>query len=62
MNKVMDFYIFLIRNKKGQTEFLNKINFKRAIEKIKAISKERHLIIIEEKIKKLDSIIPSIPV
>ena len=57
LNKVMDFYIFLIRNKKGQTEFLNKINFKRAIEKIKAISKERHLIIIEEKIKKLDAII-----
>ena len=57
LNKLMDFYIFLIKNKKGQTEFLNKINFKRAIEKIKAISKERHLIIIEEKIKKLDAII-----
>ena len=54
LNKVMDFYIFLIKNKKEQIEFLNKINFKRAIEKIKAISKERHLIIIEEKIKKLD--------
>jgi len=61
MNKVMDFYIFLIRNKKDEIEFLNKINFKRSIEKIKAISKERHLIIIEEKIKKLDAIIPSIP-
>ena len=61
MNKVMDFYIFLIKNKKDQTEFLNKINFKRTIEKIKAISKERHLIIIEEKIKKLDSIIPTLP-
>jgi hypothetical protein len=61
MNKVMDFYIFLIRNKKDQLEFLNKINFKRSIEKIKAISKERHLIIIEEKIKKLDAIFPSIP-
>ena len=61
MNKVMDFYIFLITNKKDEIEFLNKINFKRSIEKIKAISKERHLIIIEEKIKKLDAIIPSIP-
>ena len=61
MNKVMDFYIFLIRNKKDNIEFLNKINFKRSIEKIKAISKERHLIIIEEKIKKLDAIVPSIP-
>ena len=61
MNKVMDFYIFLIKNKKDEIEFLNKINFKRSIEKIKAISKERHLIIIEEKIKKLDAIIPSIP-
>ena len=61
MNKIMDFYIFLIRNKKEQIDFLNKINFKRTIEKIKAISKERHLIIIEEKIKKLDAIIPSIP-
>ena len=61
MNKVMDFYIFLIKNKKDQIEFLNKMNFKRSIEKIKAISKERHLIIIEEKIKKLDSIIPLFP-
>ena len=60
LNKVMDFYIFLIKNKKEQIEFLNKINFKRSLEKIKAISKERHLIIIEEKIKKLDINIPSI--
>ena len=61
LNKVMDFYIFLIKNKKAQTEFLNKINFKRSIEKIKAISKERHLIIIEEKIKKLDALVISMP-
>ena len=61
MNKVMDFYIFLISNKKEEIDFLNKINFKRIIEKIKAISKERHLIIIEEKIKKLDNLIPSLP-
>ena len=54
LNKIMDYYIFLIKNKKEQPEFLNKINFKRSIEKIKAISKERHLIIIEEKTKKLD--------
>ena len=60
LNKVMDFYIFLIKNKNEQIEFLNKINFKRSLEKIKAISKERHLIIIEEKIKKLDINIPSI--
>jgi hypothetical protein len=60
LNKVIDFYIFLIKNKKEQIEFLNKINFKRSLEKIKAISKERHLIIIEEKIKKLDINIPSI--
>ena len=57
MNKVMDFYLLLIKYKKNEIEFLNKINFKRNIEKIKIISKERHLIIIEEKIKKIETLI-----
>jgi len=57
MNKVMDFFLLLIKHKKKETEFLNKINFERYIEKIKTLSKEKHLIIIEEKIKKIEMII-----
>ena len=57
MNKVMDFCLLLIKHKKKEIEFLNKINFKRVMEKIKAVSKEKHLIIIEEKIKKIDIMI-----
>ena len=57
MNKVMDFYLLLIKYKKKEIKFLNRINFKKIIEKIKSISKERHLIIIEEKIKKIETLI-----
>ena len=55
MNKVMDFYLILIKYKKKDIAFLNKINFKRNMEKIKAVSKEKHLIIIEEKLKKIET-------
>ena len=55
MNKVMDFYLILIKYKKNDIAFLNKINFKRNMEKIKAVSKEKHLIIIEEKLKKIET-------
>ena len=55
MNKVMDFYLILIKYKKNDVAFLNKINFKRNIEKIKTVSKEKHLIIIEEKLKKIET-------
>ena len=55
MNKVMDFYLILIKYKKNDIAFLNKINFKRNMEKIKAVSKEKHLIIIEEKLKKIEA-------
>ena len=57
MNKVTDFYLLLIKYKKKEINFLNKINFKRNIEKIKTVSKEKHLVIIEEKIKKIETII-----
>ena len=57
MNKVMDFYLIIIKYKKNENTFLNKINFKRSIEKIKAVSKEKHLIIIEEKLKKIETFI-----
>ena len=57
MNKVMDFYLLLIKYKKNESSFLNKINFKRSLEKIKSVSKEKHLIIIEEKIKKIETFI-----
>ena len=57
MNKVTDLYLLLIKHKKNEIEFLNKINFKKNIEKIKMISKEKHLIIIEEKIKKIEALI-----
>jgi hypothetical protein len=53
MNKIMDFLEFLINNRNEDKEFLNDINFMRTLEKIKAISKERHLIIIDEKIKNI---------
>jgi serine/threonine protein kinase len=53
MNKIMDFLEFLINNRNEDKEFLNEINFMRTLEKIKAISKERHLIIIDEKIKNI---------
>ena len=49
----MDFLEFLINNRNEDKEFLNEINFMRTLEKIKAISKERHLIIIDEKIKNI---------
>ena len=55
MNKVMDFYLILIKYKKKDIAFLNKINFKKNMEKIKAVSKEKHLIIIEEKLKKIET-------
>jgi hypothetical protein len=55
MNKVMDFYLILIKYKKNDIAFLKKINFKRNIEKIKTVSKEKHLIIIEEKLKKIET-------
>ena len=57
MNKVTDFYLLLIKHKKNEIEFLNKINFKKNIEKIKMVSKEKHLIIIEEKIKKIEALL-----
>ena len=57
MNKVTDFYLLLIKHKKNEIEFLNKINFQKNIEKIKMVSKEKHLIIIEEKIKKIEALI-----
>ena len=53
MNKIMDFLEFLINNRNNDKEFLNEINFMRTLEKIKVISKERHLIIIDEKIKNI---------
>ena len=57
MNKVMDFFLILIKFKKNDISFLDKINFKKSIEKIKSVSKENHLIIIEEKIKKVEVLI-----
>ena len=57
MNKVTDFYLLLIKHKKNEIEFLNKINFQKNIDKIKMVSKEKHLIIIEEKIKKIEALI-----
>ena len=57
MNKVMDFFLILIKFKKNEISFLDKINFKKCIEKIKSVSKENHLIIIEEKIKKVELLI-----
>ena len=57
MNKVTDFYLLLIKHKKNEIEFLNKINFKKNTEKIKMVSKEKHLIIIEEKIKKIEALL-----
>ena len=56
MNKVTDFYLLLIKHKKNEIDFLNKINFKKNIERIKIVSKEKHLIIIEEKIKKIEAL------
>ena len=57
MNKVMDFFLILIKFKKNDISFLDKINFKKSIEKIKSVSKENNLIIIEEKIKKVEVLI-----
>ena len=57
INKVMDFFLILIKFKKNDISFLDKINFKKSIEKIKSVSKENHLIIIEEKIKKVEVLI-----
>jgi len=57
INKVMDFFLILIKFKKNDISFLDKINFKKSIEKIKSVSKENHLIIIEEKIKKVEILI-----
>jgi hypothetical protein len=57
LNKIMDFYESLIKNKNSDSTFLTEINFNRTLDKIKSISKENNLIIIDEKIKKINSYI-----
>jgi hypothetical protein len=55
LNRVMDFCVSLARNKKSDANFLSEIHFNEILNKIKAISKEKNLIIIEEKIKKIQT-------
>jgi hypothetical protein len=53
----MDFFDFLVKSRGKDTAFLNDINFSRILDKIKSFSKEKHLIIIDEKIKKISMFI-----
>ena len=55
MNKIMDFYEFLAKNKGGDSSLMNEVAIHRTLDKIKALSKEKRLIIIDEKIKKINS-------
>ena len=55
MNKIMDFYEFLTKHKVNDSSIMNKVAIHRTLEKIKELSKEKRLIIIDEKIKKINS-------
>ena len=53
LNKIMDFLELFMKNKSNDKNFLDKCNFQKILNKIIQISKEKKLIIIDEKIKKI---------
>ena len=56
LNKIMDFLELFMKNKSNDKNFLDKCNFQKILNKIIQISKEKKLIIIDEKIKKILSL------
>jgi hypothetical protein len=53
MNKIVDFFDFIVENKRHDDVFMGEINFLKILESIKGVTKENKLIIVDEKLKKI---------
>jgi hypothetical protein len=53
MNKIVDFFDFIVENKRHDDVFMGEINFLKILESIKSVTKENKLIIVDEKLKKI---------